>query len=65
MRHAHRQRRQGNSNPFDPSHRESPGRSVDATLAMKTDPLYQRDVPLTRDFTERAWGAIDAFLRWW
>ena len=27
---------------------------------MKTDPMYQLDAHLTRDFTEHAWGAIDA-----
>jgi len=26
---------------------------------MKTDPMYQLDVHLSRDFTERCWGAID------
>lgn len=27
---------------------------------MKTDPMYQLDAHLTRDFTEHAWGALDA-----
>ena len=27
---------------------------------MKTDPMYQLDAHLTRDFTEHAWGAVDA-----
>jgi hypothetical protein len=27
---------------------------------METDPLFQLDAHLTRDFTEHAWGAIDA-----
>ena len=27
---------------------------------MKTDPLFQLDAHLTRDFTENIWGAIDA-----
>jgi len=27
---------------------------------LKTDPLFQLDVHLTRDFTERFWGALDA-----
>jgi hypothetical protein len=27
---------------------------------LKTDPLYQLDLHLTRDFTERFWGAVDA-----
>jgi hypothetical protein len=26
---------------------------------LKTDPLYQLDMHLTRDFTEHAWGALD------
>lgn len=27
---------------------------------MKTDPMYQLDAHLTRDFTEHAWGSLDA-----
>jgi len=27
---------------------------------LKTDPMYQLDAHLTRDFTEHAWGALDA-----
>ena len=27
---------------------------------MKTDPMYQLDAHLTRDFTERLWGSLDA-----
>ena len=27
---------------------------------MKTDPMFQLDAHLTRDFTERFWGALDA-----
>ena len=27
---------------------------------LKTDPLFQLDAHLTRDFTERFWGALDA-----
>lgn len=27
---------------------------------MKTDPLFQLDAHLTRDFTENIWGVIDA-----
>ena len=27
---------------------------------MKTDPMYQLDMHLTRDFTETVWGALDA-----
>jgi outer membrane protein assembly factor BamA len=27
---------------------------------LKTDPMLQLDAHLTRDFTERAWGSLDA-----
>jgi len=27
---------------------------------METDPMYQLDAHLTRDFTEHLWGALDA-----